>query len=148
VCIIRNMATQTDTSLLAGRLRIALGRLIRRLRAERRRFSLSQAAVLGRLDRSGASSIGALASAEGVRPQSMTPIVAELEAEGLIARSVDPSDGRRALVELTPLGLEAIRADRRSREDWLARRIDESCSPQEQQLLEDAIALLERLAQG
>ena len=51
-----------------------LGRLIRRLRAENR-FPLSQGAVLGRLDREGAQSIGDLATAERVRPQSMTQTV-------------------------------------------------------------------------
>jgi DNA-binding MarR family transcriptional regulator len=140
------MATATDTTMLAGRLRIALGHLIRRLRAERRRFSLSQASVLGRLDRYGPSSIGDLASAERVRPQSMTQIVADLEAEGLIKRSADPNDGRRALVELTADGLQTLREDRRDREGWLAQVIADDLSPSEQQLLAQALPLLERLA--
>jgi DNA-binding MarR family transcriptional regulator len=140
-------ATAIDTTMLAGRLRLSLGHLIRRLRAERRRFSLSQASVLGRLDRCGPSSIGDLASAEAVRPQSMTQIVADLEADGLIARHADPSDGRRALVELTALGLRTLREDRRDREGWLARKIAEDLTPREQQLLGEATALLERLAE-
>ncbi len=141
------MATATDTTMLAGRLRLALGHLIRRLRAERHRFSLSQASVLGRLDRCGPSSLGDLAAAECVRPQSMTQIVADLEAAGLIARRADPSDGRRALVELTPLGLQTLREDRRDREGWLARKIAEDLSPREQQQLAEALRLLERLAE-
>jgi DNA-binding MarR family transcriptional regulator len=141
------MATATDTTMLAGGLRITLGHLIRRLRAERRRFSLSQASVLGRLDRAGPSSIGALASAECVRPQSMTQIVADLEGDGLIARKADPSDGRRALVELTPLGLRTLHDDRRDREGWLARKIADDLTPREQRLLADALPLLQRLAE-
>ena len=63
---------QLDTTLLASRLRVALGHLIRRLRAERHRFSLSQASVLGRLDRYGPSSIGDLASvAYGLLPKGL-----------------------------------------------------------------------------
>jgi DNA-binding MarR family transcriptional regulator len=142
------MATAIDTTMLAGRLRLALGHLIRRLRAERHRFSLSQASVLGRLDRYGPSSIGDLASAERVRPQSMTQIVADLEADGLITRSADPTDGRRALVELTEQGLKTLREDRRDREGWLARMITEDLSPSEQQLLAEALPLLERLAEN
>ena len=142
------MATAIDTTMLAGRLRLALGHLIRRLRAERHRFSLSQASVLGRLDRYGPSSIGDLASAERVRPQSMTQIVADLEADGLITRSADPTDGRRALVELTAQGLQTLREDRRDREGWLARMITEELSPSEQQLLAEALPLLERLAEN
>ena len=138
---------QLDTTILAGRLRLALGHLIRRLRAERHRFSLSQASVLGRLDRYGPSSIGDLASAERVRPQSMTQIVADLEADGLITRSADPNDGRRALVELTAHGLQTLREDRRDREGWLARMIAEDLSPREQQLLAEALPLLERIAE-
>src|ERR1700712_3194266 len=110
------MATAIDTTMLAGRLRIALGHLIRRLRAERHRFSLSQASVLGRLDRYGPSSIGDLAIAERIRPQSMTQIVADLEVDGLITRSADPNDGRRVLVELSSLGLQTLGEDRRDRE--------------------------------
>jgi DNA-binding MarR family transcriptional regulator len=142
------MATAIDTTMLAGRLRIALGHLIRRLRAERHRFSLSQASVLGRLDRYGPSSIGDLASAERVRPQSMTQIVADLEAESLITRSADPTDRRRALVELTAHGLQTLREDRRDREGWLARMITEDLSPNEQQVLAEALPLLERLAEN
>jgi DNA-binding MarR family transcriptional regulator len=140
------MATAIDTTMLAGRLRIALGHLIRRLRAERHRFSLSQASVLGRLDRYGPSSIGDLASAERVRPQSMTQIVADLEADGLITRSADPNDGRRALVELTAHGLETLHEDRRDREGWLAHTIADDLTPREQRLLAEALPLLERLA--
>ena len=51
--------------------------------------------MLGRLDREGTKSIGDLALAERVRPQSMTQTIADLEADGLIARRADPDDGRR-----------------------------------------------------
>jgi DNA-binding MarR family transcriptional regulator len=141
------MATAIDTTMLASRLRLALGHLIRRLRAERHRFSLSQASVLGRLDRGGPSSIGDLAVAERVRPQSMTQIVADLEREELIERRADPTDGRRTLVELTAKGLETLNADRREREGWLAQTIAEDLTPREQRLLADVLPLLERLAE-
>lgn len=141
------MATTIDTTMLASRLRLALGYLIRRLRAERHRFSLSQASVLGRLDRCGPSSIGDLAAAERVRPQSMTQIVDDLQADGLIERRADPGDGRRTLVELTAKGLQTLREDRREREGWLAKTIAEDLSPREQRLLADVLPLLERLAE-
>ena len=139
------MGTTVDTSRLASELRIVLGHLVRRLRAERR-FSLSQAAVLGRLDREGTQSIGDLAVAERVRPQSMTQTVADLETDGLIERRADPSDGRRTLVELTDRGLLTLQADRRQREGWLARAIAEDLSQQEQRVLMQALSLLRRLS--
>jgi DNA-binding MarR family transcriptional regulator len=140
------MATALDTTLLASRLRLALGRVVRRLRAEHR-FPLSQSSVLGRLDREGPRSIGDLAACERVRPQSMTQTIADLEQLGLIERRGDPSDGRRVLVELTARGHQTLTEDRRHREGWLARAIAEDLSPREQRLLADALPLLERLAE-
>jgi DNA-binding MarR family transcriptional regulator len=123
-----------------------LGHLIRRLRAEHR-FPLSQGAVLGRLDREGPQSVSDLAGAERVRPQSMAQTVGDLEADGLVARRPDPADGRRALVELTAQGDEALQADRRHRDGWLARAIAEDLSPEDQAVLRDAVDLLRRLAE-
>jgi DNA-binding MarR family transcriptional regulator len=131
---------------MASELRIVLGQMMRRLRAEHR-FSLSQGAVLGRLDREGTKSIGDLALAERVRPQSMTQTISDLESDGLIARRADPADGRRILVELTEQGRATLAADRRQREGWLARAIAEDLSTQEQRVLAQAVSLLRRLAE-
>ena len=135
----------TGTPLLASELRVVLGQLIRRLRAEHR-FSLSQGAVLGRLDREGPSCVSDLAAAERVRPQSMAQTVRDLEADGLIARRPDPGDGRRALVELTADGHSTLAAERRQREGWLAEAIAGELSAEEQAVLRDAVPLLRRLA--
>jgi DNA-binding MarR family transcriptional regulator len=139
------MGGDVDAMRLASELRIVLGQLMRRLRAEHR-FSLSQGAVLGRLDREGSLSIGDLAVAERVRPQSMTQTISDLESDGLIARRADPMDGRRTLVELTEQGLEILEEDRRKRVGWLARAVSEDLSAQEQQVLSEALELLRRLS--
>ncbi|HWF32757.1 MAG TPA: MarR family transcriptional regulator [Solirubrobacteraceae bacterium] len=141
------MATQVDTTMLASRLRLVLGHLVRRMRAEHR-FPLSQGAVLGRLDREGARSIGTLAAAERVRPQSMTQTIADLEADGLISRRPDPTDGRRTFVELTKQGVTTLEEDRRHREGWIANAIAEDFSAEEQRLLADALVLLERISES
>jgi len=129
---------------LPTELRIVLGRLIRRLRHEHR-FPLTQAAVLGYLDRDGPLSIGQLAVLESVRPQSMSQTVFELEAEGLIKRRPDPSDGRRTQITLTAFGHVALEADRAAREGWLGAEIAEF-TPGEQETLREAVRLLNRLA--
>ena len=139
------MATTTDTPRLASELRVVLGQLVRRLR-EQHRFSLSQAAVLGRLDREGPGWVSDLAAAERVRPQSMAQTVRDLEREGLVARRPDPDDGRRAMVELTGEGRSRLAAERRQREGWLAEAIGEELSPTERAVLREAVALLRRLA--
>lgn len=140
------MSAATDTTSLSSELRIVLGQLVRRLRSQHR-FSLSQAAVLGRLDREGTTSIGDLAAAELVRPQSMGQTIDDLESDGLIAREPDLEDRRRTLVRLTDEGRRRLAEDRRRREGWLAQAIAEDLTPAEQRLLADATALLRRLAE-
>jgi DNA-binding MarR family transcriptional regulator len=141
------MKTKADPARVASDLRVVMGQLVRRLRAEHR-FGLSQAAVLGRLDREGTRSVSDLAAAERVRPQSMAQTVGELESSGLVARRADPDDRRRALVELTDHGRAVLEEDRRAREGWLARAIVEDLSAEDQGVLADAVELLRRLAEG
>jgi DNA-binding MarR family transcriptional regulator len=129
----------------ASDLRIVLGQLVRRLRAEYT-FPLAQASVLGRLDREGPLTTSALAAAERVRPQSMAQTLAELEADGLISRRPDPDDRRQVLIELSASGRERIAVERGKRDDWLAAAIAEELSPEEQRTVLEAVPLLRRLA--
>ena len=137
--------TKTDVPATASELRVVMGQLFRRLRAEHR-FPLHHGAVLGRLDREGQASVSDLASAEGVRPQSMAQTVSELESQGLVERSPDPDDGRRALVELTAAGRETLEDDRRRRVGWLVSAIEE-LPPEDQRVLERATTIIGRLAE-
>jgi DNA-binding MarR family transcriptional regulator len=141
------MPTRTDPALVASELRVVLGQLVRRLRAEHR-FPLSHGAVLGRLDREGPQGVSDLAAAERLRPQSMAQTVNDLEGDGLVTRRPDPADGRRALVELTAHGNDALQAERRNREGWLAQAIAGDLSSEEQAVLRDAVELLRRLAEN
>ena len=136
----------SDPNLLAADLRLVLGRLVRRLRAERRGLSLMHVAVLGRLDRDGPSPIVRLADGERVRPQSMAATVSALEAAGLVDRGRDPADGRRVVIDLTPAGRRALAADREQRVGWLAGAIAADLSEREQRTLAAAVELLARLA--
>ena len=141
------MPTRTDPAHVASDLRVVLGQLNRRLRAENR-FPLSQAAVLGRLDRCGPKSVSDLAVAERVRPQSMAQTVADLEADGFVTRRPDPDDRRRALVTITEEGLARLQADRAARDGWLSRAIADKLSPADQDTLESAVELLRELAES
>jgi DNA-binding MarR family transcriptional regulator len=133
-----------DTPAIASELRVVLGQLMRRLRAQHG-FPISHGTVLGRLDRDGPQSVSDLASAERMRPQSMAQTVADLEAQGQVERRPDPADGRRALVALTAEGRAALLQDRGRRDEWLAGAIAEQLSPAEQDVLREALALLRRL---
>ncbi len=123
-----------------------LGQLIRRLRAENT-FSISQAAVLARLDRDGPLTTSALATAERVRPQSMAQTVAELQAAGLVSRTPDPTDRRQVMIGLTDEGRATLAADRRRREGWLAEAMAAELTPEEQETVVRAVPLLRRLTQ-
>jgi DNA-binding MarR family transcriptional regulator len=137
---------RVDTSLVASELRVVLGQLMRRLRAEHR-FPLSHGAVLGRLDRQGPLSTVELAAAERVRPQSMGQTLAELETQGLVSRRPDEADGRRTLLELTDAGRQTLAEDRQRREGWLTEAIEQEFSAEEQEVLAQAIPLLARLTE-
>jgi DNA-binding MarR family transcriptional regulator len=137
---------RTDTRLLASDLRVVLGQLMRRLRAEPG-FPLTQGAVLGRLDRQGPQTTVALACAERVRPQSMGQTLSELEAQGLISRRPDETDGRRTLLDLTDEGRQAVATDRRRRDGWLAEAMKQGFTAEEQDILATAIPLLARLTE-
>ena len=128
----------------ASELRLVLGQLVRRLRAEYS-FPVAQASVLSRLDREGPQKASALATAERVRPQSMAQTLAELETGGLIERRPDPADRRSSQIELTAEGRDRVLEGRGRREDWLAAAIAAELNPEEQRTLLAAVPLLQRL---
>ena len=138
-------AEQQSTADLAHELREHVGRVVRRLRAEPG-LPVAQLTVLSRLDRLGPASISDLATAERMRPQSMAQTVHDLEHAGLTSRRPDPDDRRRAFVELTPAGREALRATRAQREGWLTETLERELDERERELLGDALALLARIA--
>jgi DNA-binding MarR family transcriptional regulator len=89
-----------------------------------------------------------LAKAERVRQQSMGQTLAELEAQGMVARRADPGDKRRTLLELTAAGRERLAEERARRDGWLAQAIAAQLSRDEQKSLAKVVELLERLARG
>ena len=140
------MRRSADAIRAATELRAVLGQLMRRLRSENTRPQ-AQLAVLSRLDRGGPQTTSGLAAAERMRPQSMAEVIAELQGEGLVARTPDTADRRQLLVALTQEGREFVKTERRRREDWLSQAIADELSPEEQALLVEAVGLLRRLAE-
>jgi len=131
----------------AQELRVVFSRLRRLLKdfATGEDLTPSQTAVLITLWKDGASSTSALAGAERVRPQSMATIVAALDGHGLIRRAPDPDDGRRQVLTLTEAGRERAESDRRAREEWLARSLQDQFSERERRVIVEALSLLQRL---
>lgn len=142
----------SDTSALraSNDLRVAVGRLRRRMReaASGDELSTAQVSVLARLSKGEANSASALATLEGVRPQSMATTLAGLEDLGLVARTADPADGRRQIVTLTAAGTERDDGLREQRVEWLARTMHEQLTDAERRTIIEAAAIIERMVRA
>jgi DNA-binding MarR family transcriptional regulator len=138
-----------DPGTLAAELRGVIGKLKRRMREQTNSLDLtpSQVGVLLRLEKDGPATVSGLARAEGMRPQSMSAVVAALEAAGLVASAPDPTDKRQSLLSLTEACRKKVREGRSARQDWLSRVLQAHLSPREQAQLAAAVELLKRLAE-
>lgn len=134
---------------LAQDLRALVSKLKRRLREQAHVGDLtpSQTSVLLRLEKDGPATSSDLARAEGMRPQSMVPIIATLQKAEFVIGTPDPSDGRRTLLSLTEACRKWIEDGRAARQDWLTRALEARLSPQEQGEVARAIELLKRLVE-
>ena len=103
----------------------ALGLLVRRVRAESgaHELSLTESAVLARLDREGPATTADLARAERMRPQSMGTTIAALEELGCVVRKPHPTDGRQVHIALTAKGAALRQGAREARRSWLAQAV-------------------------
>ena len=146
----RKSSTQTE---LAQALAVEMRTVFRKLKLRVREhgggndLTPSQTSVLLRLERDGAATVSSLARAEGMRPQSMSAIVAPLLESGLIRGAADPSDGRQTLMALTPKCMKWLQQSRAARQDWITTTISRKLSLQEQVRLQDALKLLSRLVE-
>jgi DNA-binding MarR family transcriptional regulator len=130
-------------------LTLAIGQLVRRLRAEANPGELgwTQIATLARLEKRGALTTADLARAESVKPQSMGTTLADLEQEGLVERRPHPTDGRQVLFALTAAGVEARRKRRIAKQEWLLAAMAK-LDPAERKALVAATALIKRLGES
>ncbi|HEX7660998.1 MAG TPA: MarR family transcriptional regulator [Pseudonocardiaceae bacterium] len=101
--------------------------------------------MLGRLDRNGPQTIAQLASWRGVRHQSMSRMIAELEQLDLIDRAPNPSDRRGFVIAISRAGRAALDRDRRGRRDLLATAIRTRLSKEERRALAAIPGILDKL---
>jgi DNA-binding MarR family transcriptional regulator len=132
----------------AAALQIAVGRLVRRLRQTHvpGDLTLSEASVLSRLDRDGATTSSELANDERVKPQAMGATIQSLEQRALVSRTPDPDDGRRVVITITPEGRRLL-TDRRSLKTHALAEAIGHLTDNEQRALNEAARLLDRLAE-
>jgi DNA-binding MarR family transcriptional regulator len=133
----------------ADTVRRAVTHMARRLRSLRhdREISGAKLSLLARLHRANRPLVAAdIARTEGLQPQSLTRLIAELDARGLIARSQDDFDRRQILIEITPQGRRHLRSDAIQQNLWLAKAMTSALTKPECELLRIAAELLDRLA--
>lgn len=139
------MRTTSSSVDLAHRLRPVIARTSRRLRQEGgTELSPTLTAALATVDRHGPLTPSELAARERVRRPTVTRLVARLEADGLVARTAAPADGRSTLVAVTAEGRALLEQMRTRKDAYLARRL-EALGAQERAVLERAAAILERM---
>ena len=135
---------ERDVALIAR----AVLQLGRRLRAERPKPSvtLSSLGLLATLHARGAMPAADLARAERLQPQSLSRLIASLEADGLILRRPGERDRRTLVIDLTHAGREALGRDLKARRAWLEAAMTETLSADERERLAEAAELMLRLA--
>ena len=132
---------------VAGNLRVALMRTVRRLKRETDgEHSVSVIAALGSVNARGPLTLGELAEAEGVSRPSMTVLAASLLEQNLVTKELDSSDGRLVRVRITTLGKRVLERSRTRRNAYLAKRLG-SLGVDELRTLDQAAAILLRLAE-
>jgi DNA-binding MarR family transcriptional regulator len=134
-------ATGTAAAVAAG-----LGRLLALIRwLSPPGMSLTTAATLATLDRSGPIRLTALAANEGVTQPAMTQLVGRLEDQGLAMRRADPDDGRVVHVLITDAGREVVARRRAIRAERLSSLLA-TLSQADQDALAAALPAMDALA--
>jgi DNA-binding MarR family transcriptional regulator len=108
-------------------------------------LSLTAAATLATLERSGPCRLTWLAVREGVTQPAMTQLIGRLQDAGLVDRIADPADGRVVQVRLTADGEATLAGRRAVRADRLAGLLAK-LSLDDQHALAAALPALEALA--
>ncbi len=132
---------------LADRLQSAAIQLLRTLRRvdDETGLTAPRLSVLSVLVFAGPRTLGQLATAEQVKPPTMTRLVAGLEGDGFIRRSRDKTDGRVTIISATKKGEALMWLGRSRRVASLAARLD-ALTRKELSALNDAATLIERVA--
>lgn len=132
---------------LAGRLRIAAGRIARDGSSQTRVDGMtpSRIAALSVLQSDGPLRMGELADRMGVSAPTASRLAECLAARGMIERVPDPDDHRATRLRLSASGEDGLTAVRERGTGLLADRIA-ALSGEELQVLADAMDVLEKLS--
>lgn len=109
---------------LAAHLRLAVGRLNRRIRIDgRESIPPLQLSALVTVEQHGPLRLSELARREAVTAPTMSRVLSALDEQGLVVRASDPQDARGVLITLSALGATRLDEVRTHRNALVARRL-------------------------
>jgi DNA-binding MarR family transcriptional regulator len=113
-----------------------IGLLVRRVRAAAasHELSMTESAVMARLDKDGPATTADLARAESMKPQSMRVTIAALEERGFVERKPHPTDGRQVNIDITAEGLAVRKCAISAKKMWLTQAIAKLEKPEQEKL--------------
>ena len=119
--------------------------MARRLRQEAGSpLSPSLTAALATIERHGPLTPSELATRERVQRPNATKLIARLEQDDLVDRTVDPGDARSSLISISAEGRRLLAVVRGRKDAYLAMRLEE-LSERDRETLARAAVLLEDL---
>ena len=133
----------------ADRLHSAAIHLLRRVRQQDAATGQGPArlSALSVLVFGGPCTLGQLATAEQVKPPTMTRIAKGLRRSGFVEMTKDPHDARRIQIKATVKGTHLLQQGRKRRIEYLASYL-ENLTPGEKTILYKAAGILGRVLRG
>lgn len=140
--------SKTDALHVADRLHAAAIRLLRAVRVADAETGLSapRLSALSVLVFGGPRSLSALARTEQVTPATMSKLIGDLEADGLVVKRTDRADRRGVRIEVTAAGRALMMEGRKRRLALLQEQVAK-LNPSERERLRDAAELMLRLGE-
>jgi DNA-binding MarR family transcriptional regulator len=137
-----------DDELSAARLRIAVGRLSKRLRrtAASQALTTTELDVLVAAESQRVTRLTDLAAIAGLNPTMLSRLIPKLETAGLVYRSRDEIDRRASTIMATQKGHRLLERIRSERTDALSRQI-QVLGAKDRAALAVAVPILEELAE-
>jgi DNA-binding MarR family transcriptional regulator len=134
-----------DVGDLAARLRLAVGRLNRRIRIDGHEATPPlQLSALVTVEQHGPLRLSELARREAVTAPTMSRVLSALDEQGLVIRTPDPHDARGVRIVLSERGAQRLDEVRNTRNALVARRLAR-LTPEQRRRLHAALPALEAL---
>jgi DNA-binding MarR family transcriptional regulator len=151
VSYVTYMSDDGDPIARAQALRVAIGRVARRMRQiyaihEADEPTFNEIALLVHLARDGPATPTEIARGERITSQAIAPAIRELEARGLLDRSRHPRDGRSTVLTVTAAGRAALADRELAVVARLVQALKDDLTPADRERLESVVPVLNKLA--